>query len=237
MNNDTTLCPYCREIIKREAIRCKHCQAALASSPGGGSYNTTGASFGVTVGGSGHTITGGINLTLGELEQVDPSQREKLRKEYEDKVRNLPDQPQYHFALGLCYLDLRLYDLSINHLRRALGKTTEESKILYYLALASLRGRRPRVQGLTTIRAIEGYLRAALQLDDRPAHYKLLWAIIKQDYYLMNGLRIDPPGIEELCSTIDGSGIDVKELRSMLDRLAIPASPLTNAISNLVRRS
>jgi len=166
-----------------------------------------------------------------------PSQREKLRKDYEDKVRNLPDQPQYHFALGLCYLDLRLYDLSINHLRRALGKTTEESKILYYLALASLGGKRPRVHSLANIRAIEGYLRAALQLDDEPAHYKFLWAIIKQDYYQMNGLRIDPPAIEELCSSIDESGIDAKEIRSMIDRLPIPSSPLTNAISNLARRS
>jgi len=74
MIDDTTVCPYCRETIKREAIRCKHCQAALASPTMVGSYNTTGGAFGFTIGGSGNVNTGDFNLTLGELEQVDPSQ-------------------------------------------------------------------------------------------------------------------------------------------------------------------
>ncbi|PTU02446.1 hypothetical protein DBR45_12275, partial [Pseudomonas sp. HMWF031] len=33
MDSDEKKCPYCAESIKPEAIRCKHCQANLESSP------------------------------------------------------------------------------------------------------------------------------------------------------------------------------------------------------------
>jgi len=35
MSNKTKLCPFCREEIKVDAIRCKHCQAMLAEPPPG----------------------------------------------------------------------------------------------------------------------------------------------------------------------------------------------------------
>ncbi len=31
MTDEKTTCPYCKEVIKPDAIKCKHCQSALAS--------------------------------------------------------------------------------------------------------------------------------------------------------------------------------------------------------------
>ena len=36
MNNDTKLCPYCKEEIKADAIKCKHCGSMLTDAPDGG---------------------------------------------------------------------------------------------------------------------------------------------------------------------------------------------------------
>jgi hypothetical protein len=165
---------------------------------------------------------------------ADLAGREPSRVEnhgYEKEVRDHPEKAQYHFALGLSYLDQSLYDLSAASLQRALGKTTHEADILYYLALALIGGRRPRTLKLAKVRQLESYLTAAIGLEEKP-QYKLLLAVIKYDYYACNGLRVPPPAVDQLLSEATRCEIDSGEARLMLLHVPLPGGDLLSAIQN-----
>ena len=233
MNDDLVECPYCFELIQRRATRCKHCHANLAGpeAPRVGGHGTVGGNFGVTIGGEGNQV-GDIHFTLADLDGVDQATKTAIRQRYEDQVRDHPEQAQYHFALGLSYLDQDLYDLSAAAFQRALGKTTHEADLLYYLALALIGGRRPRSLTLTTIRQIETYLTAAIRLEGCKLHYKLLLAAVKYDYYASNGLRIPPPPVDQLLGEAAKGEIDSKEVRLMLQHVPLPTGDLRSIVQN-----
>ena len=164
--------------------------------------STAGAPGGITVGGTGNTIFGGLHLTLGEIDKVEPALRTTLRKRYEQQVANYPEHAQFHFALGLTYLDLGLHDLARASLARASGKGLHEANLLYYLAVATFAGRSPRVLPLKEVKEIESRLDAATRLDDTRAHFFLLWALVKIDYYSTNGLDPGTPTLDTLLARI-----------------------------------
>lgn len=231
-NDETRTCPYCFETIKRQAVRCKHCHATLDDSPSVQAKDqaTIGGAYGVTIGGQGFRIEGGVHYTLSELDTLDERAKQQLRLTYEQKVRDFPELAQYHFALGLSYLDQRLYGLSVAHLRRALGKTDRESDLLYSIALAEIEGKRPRVLRLATIHEIERYLEAAIRLDPSRPHFKLLLAVVKYDYYVCNGLRVPPPGIDQLLWDARSNEPDPKEVHLLCEHVTLPEGPMLSAI-------
>jgi tetratricopeptide (TPR) repeat protein len=227
------LCPFCFEVIKQQAIRCKHCQADLSGGEiSEANYLTTGAAHGFTMGGQGHRIEGGVHIitTLSELDDLEPATKAELLAKYEQKVRDHPENAKYHFALGLSYLDRRLYDLAVTSFKRALGKGLREADLYYYLALAAIGGRQPRSLALSRIKEIEAFLEAAVRQDGGSPHCKALWALVKHDYYLSNGLRVPPPSIQDLLSTIVDHPIDQDELRLITKHVPVPASPLARAM-------
>jgi tetratricopeptide (TPR) repeat protein len=231
-SEDNKICPYCFESIKRQAVRCKHCHADLAGNPSVQAKDqaTIGGAYGVTIGGQGFRIEGGIHYTLSELDTLDEETKTELRQKYEKMVHDFPELAQYHFALGLSYLDQRLYGLSVTYLRRAIGKTISESNLLYYIALAQIGGKRPRGLNLTTIKEIEGFLEAAIRLAPNRPHYKLLLAIVKYDYYFCNGLRVPPPDAAQLLHDAQSDDPDPEEVRLLCSHLSLPEGPLLSAI-------
>src|SRR4051812_17385257 len=82
---DLATCPYCLEAIQRLALRCKHCHATLngTEAPHVADHGTVGGAAGVTIGGQGHHIEGGIHLTLAELDGVDEPTKRQLRIRFE----------------------------------------------------------------------------------------------------------------------------------------------------------
>jgi tetratricopeptide (TPR) repeat protein len=135
---------------------------------------------------------------------MDPTKKRELLTLYQGQVRDFPEKAQIHFALGLSYLDLRLYDQALASLKQALGKGLREASLYFYIALASLGGKQPRVLTLAKIKEIENYLDAAIRSDSDSPEAHLLWAIIKHDYYRANGLRVPSPGIQELLASARG---------------------------------
>jgi tetratricopeptide (TPR) repeat protein len=222
--NELIDCPYCCEPIRRQASRCKHCHADL-SGPAANKqvFSTAGGAGSLNLGGHFGHIEGGIHFsTLGELDSVDETTKNILLKRYEQQVRDFPETAQYQFALGLSYLDQNLYDRAATHLERALGKTTKEANLLYYLSLARLGGRHPRALKSSCIQELERFLMAAIRLDDRAAHCRLLLAAIKFDYYALNGLRVPPPAVEDLLYEAARMEVDRREIRVMLRHVSLP---------------
>jgi hypothetical protein len=197
-----------------------------------GNGNQIGQTVNIGAGNTGHigdVINNTTNITmLDELDQMDPVKKRELLNRYQQQVRDFPDKAQIHFALGLSYLDLRLYDQALTSLKQALGKGSKEAGLYFYIALASLGGKQPRVLTFTRIKEIESYLDAAVRSGAGP-EAAILWAIIKYDYYRSNGLRVPPPSIEELLE-VTRSRSSSGELRLLAKYLTVPA-PLRQALA------
>ncbi len=145
-------------------------------------------------------------------------------------VKAAPEDGDSQFALGLCYLHLRLFDLAIRHFGRAVELMPESSDVYYYYALAMIRGRRPKTLSLNEVRQIEEYVSSAMQLDGTRAKYNYLAAILKYDYYLANGLRVPDPSAEELLTEASTKDHEGDEVERLLDSVVLRDEALVSAI-------
>lgn len=114
------------------------------------------------------------------------------------------------------------------------------AEMCFYRALARLRGKRPRSARPGIVRSIESDLSAATrhldQRDEPAAHVILLRAMIKIDFYRMNGLREQPPTTEDLLADAETIAIFADPLqREALERILrhvpTPENPVRKAIN------
>ena len=57
-----------------------------------------------------------------------------------------------------------------------------------------------------------------------------LWALIKYDYYIANGLRSSPPTIEELLIAAQQGMFIQAEVQQMFNHIPVPEGPITEII-------
>lgn len=124
----------------------------------------------------------------------------EIMKRYQSRIAANSEDGEMHFRLALCYLELKGYTRAIEHFKRAVELLPRDSDAHYYYGLSLIRGRRPKTLLLKDIRSIEECLETAMQIDDRPAKYYYLAAILKYDFYLANGLSASGPSPDDLIS-------------------------------------
>ncbi len=134
------------------------------------------------------------------------------------------------FAAGLSFLDLKQYDAAVDAFQASLAQRPREAEAYYYLALSRMGGKQPRTRPLDLVRKAEDDLRVAIDLDPDQAHFSYLWALVKQDFYPWNGLRIPPPPIEELLSAAGRARANRPQLRQLLESLPTSRNPVRDAI-------
>ena len=195
-------CPQCGAPVKVGGNKCEYC----------------GAEFMVT--------------SLVYLDKFDKSGINKYINYYKQLLKDNPDDGELNLAMGVCYLDLRLYDLAARHFTKAIEQIPDYSDVYYYYALALFKGRRPKVLTLTEIRKIEDYLNAAIQLDSSKSKYYYLLAVIKHDFYIKNGLKVNPPTFEELISQAKSKPYEETEIRKMLQLVPVNDQYLLNLLKN-----
>lgn len=169
------------------------------------------------------------------LAYLDRFQEQGIKKylgAYKQMLQEDPNNGEISCAMGTCYLELGLYDLAIKYFARAIEQIPECGDTYYYYALALLKDKRPKVLSLTEIKGIEEYLNAAIQIDDTRSHYYYLWAFIKHDFYIKNGLRVAPPTFEDLTAQASSKPHNKSEIEKMLQQVPINDQNLTD----LVRR-
>jgi tetratricopeptide (TPR) repeat protein len=142
-------------------------------------------------------------------------------RQYKAAVAAGTEDGDAHLSLGLLYLHLGLHDPAMRHFRRALDLDPALADGYYYLALASVRGRRPKALMLQEVRAIERHVAAAIELDERPAKYYYFLAAVKQDYYSANGLRAPVPSVPTLLDLAASRDHDVWEIERLLSLLPL----------------
>ncbi|MCL0069648.1 hypothetical protein M1N85_02980 [Dehalococcoidia bacterium] len=195
-------CPQCGAPAKLGVGKCEYCQAEF------------------------------LVTSLTDLERFDNAGVKKYISHYQQLLKESADDEQLNCAMGICYLDLGLYDLACKYLTKAIEQMPNSGDTYYNYALALFRGRRPKVLTLTEIKRIEDYLNAAIQIDNSKSKYYYLLALIKHDFYIKNGLKINPPTFRELIYEAYGKSFEKSEIEKMLQRVPIDDQDL----ADLVRR-
>lgn len=114
---------------------------------------------------------------------------------------------------GIQLVQIHEYRQAVDILKQAISLEPSVANAQYYIALALLNGQRPRLLPLITIQEIQRRLRVSVQQDDKCSHAYVLWAIVKEDYYVMNGLYdVGPSPIEILSLVTSINPIYVNEI-------------------------
>jgi hypothetical protein len=128
-----------------------------------------------------------------------------------------------HYAkLGLDYLARADYVLAGYAFEKSLERALGEPELHYYAALAQLAGRRPKRLKKPEARSIEGRLEQAIR-GASSAHAHLLYAFFKQDFYVLNGLRLHPPTPDDLLRGVASSGIPASRWQELRRHAPIEA--------------
>ncbi|HEX5719947.1 MAG TPA: CHAT domain-containing protein [Thermoanaerobaculia bacterium] len=110
---------------------------------------------------------------------------------------------------------------------RAAG--AESADLHYYLALALLRGRRPRSLKLEEIRPIVDTAARSLSLPDCAAHHSCLLAFLYKDFYLENYLVPPEPGYDALVTKAAALPLNPERLNELI-RLVPWAKTVVDAV-------
>lgn len=115
------------------------------------------------------------------------------------------------FGRGLQSLQQRQYAQAVDAFAHATQRVPNYTDAFFYQAVASLQGQRPKLVSLTAVRKVEGLLQTATVLQPDCAHASLLWAIVKQDAYVMNGMYDRPPTVKELLGRVHSIALNPLE--------------------------
>lgn len=151
-------------------------------------------------------------------------------KDYRSQTKKNPDDGEAHYGLAMCYLQVELFDEATTNFKRAVDLAPDHADAHYYYGLSIIRARKPKLLSLSEVRLIEEHLQAAMRLDDRPAKYYYLAAILKFDYYLANGLLCRPPSPEELLLLAEDKEHDAWEVERLLHFVPVPDTYLISRI-------
>lgn len=99
---------------------------------------------------------------------------------------------------GLTALRGRQYGAALKAFRQVVQLKPALADGYYYLGLAMLQGHRPKLVSLSIVQSVESQLRTATETDSQCTHAYLLWALVKQDAYVLNGMWDRPPTVAQL---------------------------------------
>jgi tetratricopeptide (TPR) repeat protein len=218
------------ETTYRAAVSALHGDSAKSAEVSGS--GAVAQSGGVAAGAGGIAVGGDVVIVegLSDLDALPAKLRNQLQRALRQQLQRTPESAEHLLALGLTYLDAGLYAECVDALQRALAVEPQNARILYYLALAGLHGRRPHSLRLFEVQAAERYLSASIHLDGGRAESLYLWALIKYDFYLGGGMLVSPPDIEDLLAMASRAAYDAVEIAKMLEHVPVPQSPVTDAM-------
>ncbi|MBL0386893.1 zinc ribbon domain-containing protein [Tumebacillus sp. ITR2] len=192
-------CPQCGAPVRQQRQQCEYCQVALKVQ------------------------------TLSYLDHFDQSSVKKYLQHYKSIHTTFPDVPELNMSIGLCHLNLGLYDMARNHFLKVIEVEPDRSEAYYYVSLSIIKKRKPKNLNLREAKQIERFLEIAIRITPTAKFY-YLWAILKYEYYYKNGLRVTSPHYDELFAEGHACKKDHSELKSLLDHLTIEDPALLKVV-------
>jgi hypothetical protein len=157
-------------------------------------------------------------LPIGQV----PTQREltNLRSQVAEIVRREkakgPPEAAALVEQAIKRIEAHAYDAALDNLNQASTIAPLAGDTNYYLALASLKGKRPRSLFLSEADAVSRYLERACTSATPQAHYFYLWAVVKFDFYRANGLQPGRPDVEECLEAAQDYPFDQNAFEQMI---------------------
>jgi len=183
-------CPECNAPIKLDSNKCDYCNTEF------------------------------IITSLAYLVNFDREKTNKYISFYKEQLEKKPNDGIIYFALSICYLDLGLADLAKKMLTKSIEFNPESSEIYFYYAVSLIEGNKIKTLTFNRINEIEKYLSAAIKLNPEKSIYYYFYALLKHEFHLKNGFRIQPT-IEFLLDKANSLTYEKKETEQLLKRLNI----------------
>ncbi|HPD65456.1 MAG TPA: tetratricopeptide repeat protein [Bacteroidia bacterium] len=162
---------------------------------------------------------------------LDPKLSNKYARFYKEKLKENPEDAQALYSVGLFYMNLKLYDQAIENFRNAIKQMPENPDLLYYYALALLKGQKPRKLQIKEVKQIEEYLYSAIQLDDKAKYYYYA-AMLRKDFYEANFLKYQGLSFNDLMNMAKTSDYELEEINILLENCPIKDESLTARIKS-----
>ncbi len=157
--------------------------------------------------------------SIQNLTQLDRPLIEKHLARFSQALRDNPNDCESLLSLSLCYLHLKMHDLAQSFLERFRSLKPEDPSASFYLSLCIFKGRRPFKSSSSIIQLAEKLLTTCTLLDPTDGKYYFVLGIIKQDYYLRNGLRCSGDSPSILREEANKRYTDWEEVKSALSIL------------------
>jgi hypothetical protein len=127
---------------------------------------------------------------------------------------------------GMRLLKIRSYQQSADLFRRVLIEDPQLTDICYYLSLALLKGRRPKVLSRKEVEEIDQFLSTSMATGDYNS--TILWfrILLREDYYNGNRMRCPAPSLSELIESIRPDSTSIEDLRMLLAEIPMAGNGL-----------
>ncbi|MEZ2239520.1 hypothetical protein [Microcoleus sp.] len=135
---------------------------------------------------------------------------------------------------GIQSLDVKSYQQSINFFNDAIKANPLIAYAYYYLALALLRGRRPKILKRSEIEEIDQLLATATAMGDFDATVYWFRALVRYDYYVGNGMNCPSPSIESILEFIRPGETNIDRLRALLVKLPMTGNQMYMELVNQI---
>lgn len=139
-------------------------------------------------------------------------------------------------AIALILLVLKSFDEAEQILTQLLRQNPMQPYANYSYAVAKLKGQRPWLLNYNEAVQVQGYALKALQLDPSQAHFALLLALIKEDFFQRKGFRIGMPDLASCIQTALGARVIKEELIFLISLVSflVPTSQVVALMNILV---
>jgi hypothetical protein len=120
---------------------------------------------------------------------------------------------------GINFLEARSYPQSINLFNEVIKADASIAVAYYYLAIALLKGRRPKILKRSEVEEIDQLLVSAVACGDSDATVHWFRALVRDDYYGGNRMNCPPPSVQTILASIQANTTKLGRLRSLLAKL------------------
>jgi hypothetical protein len=160
------------------------------------------------------------------LSQFNASNVQRYIAQHTQMLRGDPTDHEALLAIGVGYLMLGQYDLADRFTRQLIDVHPADPAGYCHRAICMFKGRRPRVATLQVVREAEQLLHTAQQLNPANGCYEALLAAIRHDYYVLNGMRVPPPTLEQLVAHAEAKRMGREEITHALRLIDIHDGPV-----------
>jgi len=145
-------------------------------------------------------------------------------------TRQANPEPAALIRQGIAQLRGGAYLLATGNLREALSLDSSIRRAYYYLSVALLKGRRPKLLSRSEMREIDELLGAAIAIDEDDSLFHWFRALLRDDYYNSNGLICPHPTVSSVTAAARAGRTDRGELRTLLRDVELTGNTLYSAL-------